>query len=145
MKTISLNLLVIAISFSFLCFDVKGQTQNGDQIIGKYWTNNKEGKIEIFKKGRKYYGKILWRKEPVKDIKNPDKSLRNRNVIGIEFLKDFVFDGKNKWEGGTVYSFDNGGTYKGRLWLENQGEILKMRGFWGISLIGRTATLQKIR
>jgi uncharacterized protein (DUF2147 family) len=64
-------------------------------------------------------------------------------VIGITFLKDFIFDGKDEWVDGEVYSIDNGGTYSGRIWLEGGGKTLKMRGYLGISLLGRTATLTR--
>lgn len=128
----------------FFHFSLKAQSNQGDKIIGQYWTENKEGKIEIFKREAKYFGKIIWRKEVIKDTKNPNKSLRDRSVIGIEFLIGFVFNGKSKWEGGTVYSIDNGGTYRGKIWLEDQGKTLKMRGYWGISFIGRTATLLRV-
>ncbi|MEO0469497.1 MAG: hypothetical protein AAF206_07755, partial [Bacteroidota bacterium] len=46
--------------------------QPGDEIIGTYWTETKEGKIEIFREGEHYFGKILWRKDARKDIHHPD-------------------------------------------------------------------------
>ncbi|MEL6835158.1 MAG: DUF2147 domain-containing protein [Bacteroidota bacterium] len=130
-------------AFFVLAFFGLSAQQAADDILGQYWTEKREGKIEIFKQGDKYFGKIAWRKEARKDTENPDESLRNRNVIGIIFLQDFVFDGKDEWEDGTVYSIDNGGTYSGRIWLEDDGETLKMRGYMGISLLGRTATLKR--
>ena len=75
------------------------QVQAND-ILGIYWTDTKEGKIEIYKQDEKFYGKILWRKEARKDIENPDASFRDRSVIGIVFLSDFSFDGYDEWEGG---------------------------------------------
>lgn len=130
-------------AFFVLAFFGLSAQQAADDILGQYWTEKREGKIEIFQQGDKYFGKIAWRKEARKDTENPDESLRNRNVIGIIFLQDFVFDGKDEWEDGTVYSIDNGGTYSGRIWLEDDGETLKMRGYMGISLLGRTATLKR--
>lgn len=114
-----------------------------DKVIGQYWTETKEGKVEIFKKGNKYFGKIIWRKDARLDTENPDENLQNRNVVGIIFMKDFIFK-KNKWVGGEVYSIENGGTYSGKMWLENNGKFLKMRGYLGISLLGKTATLLRV-
>ena len=134
---------LIVLSALFIGYSTIAQTK-ADDILGTYWTEGKEGKIEIYKLSNKYFGKILWRKEARKDVENPDASLRDRSVIGLVFLKDFVFDGDGKWKNGAVYSIDNGGTYKGKMWLENNGKMLKMRGYLGISLLGRTATLKRV-
>ena len=116
----------------------------GDQLIGEYWTESKEGKIAIYKCSNQYCGKIIWRKEVIKDAKNPDPKLRSKSVVGLEFMKGFEYDEKKKqWIDGTVYSIDNGNTYSGKMWLEDKGKTLKMRGFIGISLIGRTATFTR--
>ena len=117
--------------------------QTGDDIIGEYWTDTKEGRIEIYRKGSYYFGKIKWRREAIQDTKNPNSDLRKRSVIGLVFLKDFKYK-SGKWIDGSVYSIDNGKTYSGKLWLENGGKILKMRGYVGFSLLGRTATLMRV-
>jgi len=137
MKTVLTTILLSLASVLY------GQTE-ADDILGQFWTDQKEGKVEIFRKDSKYFGKILWRKEARKDTENPDKNLQNRNVVGITFLKDFTFDGTDEWVGGSVYSIDNGGTYSGKIWLEDNGKTLKMRGYVGISLFGRTATLTRV-
>jgi Uncharacterized protein conserved in bacteria len=117
----------------------------GDQIIGEYWTAEKAGKIAIYKCSNKYCGRIIWRKEAKKDSKNPNEALQNRSVVGIQFMQDFEYEKKSKnWKGGKVYSVDNGRTYKGKMWLENNGNTLKMRGYIGISLLGRTASLERV-
>lgn len=117
-----------------------------DAIIGEYWTENKSGKIAMFKCDNKYCGRITWRKDNRKDEENPDKTKRGRNVVGIQFLNDFEYSNDDDiWLGGTVYSIDNGNTYEGKIWLEHNGETLKMRGFIGFSFLGRTATLERVK
>ncbi|MEO0505413.1 MAG: DUF2147 domain-containing protein [Bacteroidota bacterium] len=138
MKKLVLTLilgLIVSLSFS---------QSAGDKIIGQYWTETKEGKIEIFKKDNRYFGKIIWRKDARLDTENPNEKLQSRNVVGIVFMKDFVFK-NDKWINGEVYSIENGGNYSGKMWLENNGSILKMRGYLGISLLGKTATLSRVR
>lgn len=116
-----------------------------DAVLGEYWNEEKDGKFAIYKCGEAYCGKIVWRAEVQKDIENPDPKLRDRNIIGVEFIKNFKYQkNKKQWTGGTVYSFDNGNTYKGKMWLENNGETLKMRGYIGVSLIGRTASFERV-
>ncbi|MEM9919034.1 MAG: DUF2147 domain-containing protein [Bacteroidota bacterium] len=116
-----------------------------DAILGEYWTEDRSGKIAIYKCSYKYCGRIIWRKENKKDSQNPDVTKRDRKVVGIQFLNDFEFDKKSSvWKGGTVYSIDNGNTYNGKIWLEDNGQTLKMRGFIGFSLLGKTATLRRV-
>lgn len=115
-----------------------------DAIIGTYWSPEKDGKIEIYKKGEKYFGKISWGKEPKKDVENPDPALRNRDVIGMTFLKDFVYDGKGTWEDGTIYDPKSGKTYDSKITLDADGN-LNVRGYIGISLFGRTETFVRIK
>lgn len=50
-----------------------------DAIIGEWLSQEKDGKIIIFKQGEQYFGKISWGKTPGrKDGKNPDEKLRGR-------------------------------------------------------------------
>lgn len=114
-----------------------------DDVIGIYWSPLKDGKIQIYKKGTKYYGKTIWGKNPTKDVNNPDASLRNRDVIGLEFLKDFEFDGDDEWIDGTVYDPQSGKTYSCKMWLEDGDLVLK--GYIGFSLIGRSEKLERVR
>jgi uncharacterized protein (DUF2147 family) len=113
-----------------------------DDVIGIYWSPKKDGKVEIYKRNNKYYGKTIWSKNNSKDVKNPDASLRDRPVLGLEFLKDFVFD-DDEWVDGTVYDPTSGKLYSCKMWLEN-GDLM-LKGYIGISLIGRSEKLEKVR
>ncbi len=117
----------------------------GEKIVGEYWTEGKKGKISIYKCEKAYCGSIIWREEARRDTENPNPDLRDRSVVGIEFMKGFTYDSSHRqWEGGTVYSIENGGTYRGKMWLEKDGKVLKMRGYIGISLLGKTAVLTRV-
>ena len=140
--------------FSILCFFVlvacTSYAQKNDDIVGKWLNATGEGQIEIYKKGDKYFGKLAWIKEPndekgkVKtDIKNPNASLRNKPILGIELLKDFVFESP-KWTDGTIYDPKSGKTYSCNLTLKDQNH-LSVRGYIGISLIGRSEVWKRIK
>ena len=125
------------------CF---GYSQNsGDDLLGTWLSGDKKGHIEIFKKGEKYYGKIVWLREPkneegeaLKDSNNPKEELQKRPLIGLVNLQDFEYDAADKeWEEGTIYDPENGNTYSCYITMENQNTI-NVRGFIGFSLIGRT-------
>lgn len=143
MKHISLLLLITAISFT-------GFAQNKDAILGKWINSTGEAHVAITRKGDKFYGSIDWLKNPkdekgnIKtDIKNPDESLRKRPIEGLEILKDFVFaDGK--WTDGKIYDPKSGKTYSCNMTLKENGD-LSMRGYVGISILGRTEVWKRVK
>ena len=124
----------------------------GDEILGVWNNQEKDAKIEIFKCGDKYCGKVVSLKEPNYpadskdgvpgtprlDHHNPDPALRPRPIIGLQIVNNFVFAGDNLWKDGTVYDPKKGKTYSGKMTLVSPTQ-LNLRGFIGISLIGRTA------
>jgi uncharacterized protein (DUF2147 family) len=113
--------------------------------IEGYWHNpEKTTKIQIYKSGEKSYsGKIVWLKEPNEDgkpkldKKNPDKSLRSRPLLNMVMIKGLTSKGINKYDGGTIYDPKSGNTYSSKAELTGPN-TLKLRGFIGISLVGRT-------
>ena len=118
--------------------------QEADAIVGEWYTEESKALVEIYKAGEVYNGKIVWLKEPKKedgseklDTNNPDESKRGNPIIGLNLVNGFVYQGKNKWADGAIYDPDNGKTYSCKMTL-NEDNTLKVRGFIGISLIGRT-------
>lgn len=143
MKYVSLLLFFSAFSFF-------GFSQNKDAILGKWVNSSGEAHIDVTKRSDKYFGKIVWLKEPkdakgtVKtDLKNPDASLRSKPIIGLEILKDFVFD-EDKWTDGKIYDPKSGKTYSCNMTLKSNGD-LNMRGYIGVSLLGRSETWKKVK
>ncbi len=129
-------LVIMAILFTST-LALNAQVSKND-IVGVWLSEEKDTKFEIFEKNNKYYGKILWGNEgDIKDVKNPNPKLRNRDLVGLEILKNFEFNGKNTWEDGTIYDPRKGETYDCYLKLQSNNK-LKVRGFVGISLFGRT-------
>ena len=111
-----------------------------DVILGDWISQDKDGKITVFKQGDKYYGKISWSKTPgKKDVKNPNEALRNRELLGAVILKDFTFTG-SAWEKGTIYDPHSGKTYDCILKVKNNNKSLDIRGFVGVAMFGRTRT-----
>lgn len=119
---------------------------NADDILGDwiYTDGPKQVKINIFKRDNKYYGKLVWLKEPndetgkpKTDKFNPDPSLRSRPLLGLEILRDFVFDGDDTWESGRIYKTDEGSDYKCKMWFKDE-RTLYVKGYIGISIIGKT-------
>lgn len=117
-----------------------------DQIIGKWWTPKKDGQIEIYKSGTKYFGKLIWGKDGTKkDVKNPKEELRSRPLIGMDLFTNFSYNASDaQWIDGKIYDPEGGKTYSCKMWLTDDGKTLNARGFIGFSLLGRTEKFTRL-
>ena len=115
-----------------------------DRLVGRWLTESKD-QIEIYKEADKYFGKgvVTPENKDRLDTKNPDERLRNRPLAHVTILKDFKYLGKGRWGKGTIYDPNNGKTYKCTITMKSDEEI-KVRGFIGISLLGRTETWPRV-
>ena len=114
------------------------------------WTNEDgKARFEIYQSGDKLHGKIVQLKEPLRngkpklDENNPDKKLRNRPLQGMLFMKDFKYDGGNKWDDGTIYDPESGKTYSCYMKMTGKDKM-EVKGYIGISLIGRTQNWTRV-
>lgn len=125
-------------------------TDENTKIYGVWDTPKKDGKVKMYKaKSGKLCGKLSWMEEPNNsdgtpklDTNNPDKSLREKTVLNTVLFKHFVYKGDNTWEDGTVYDPQNGKTYSCIIKLKDDNSM-EVRGFIGISLLGRTETFTR--
>ncbi len=135
-----------------------GSSQSGDEILGVWKTFDKQGKlestIEIYKEQNEYCAKIASLTEPnwpaddnqgmagkaKNDRHNPNADLRGRPIVGMQITHGFIYNlDKNVWENGRVYDPGCGKTYKCKFTLVSSN-LLEVRGYVGISLLGRTET-----
>lgn len=139
------------LSFTMLMFVGLGfvMAQQADDILGKWLTDEGKAQIEVFKKGEKYCGKIVWLKEPNNDDgspkvdkENPKETLRSRKILGMELLTDFVFD-DDEWEDGEIYDAESGKTYSCVITMPNS-KTLDVRGYIGVSWVGRTTSWTRV-
>lgn len=139
-----------------------GSQERADELLGEWYTEGKKSKLLVEKKGDKYYGTIIWLLKPAygpddseagvikHDRHNRDESLRDRPIIGITLLRDFIFNAKKGiWEDGKIYNPKNGKEYKCNIRLLSKGkreeeESLKIRGYAGFSAIGRTTVCRRV-
>ena len=125
---------------------VKGFAQSFDanDVLGIWYNEEKDAKVEIYKTGDQYFGKVVWLEEPIDpdtgkpklDDENPDEELQKRPIMGLLLVKDFEWDGE-LWDDGEIYDPKSGNTYDCYMKMVNKDK-LKVRGYIGISLLGRT-------
>ncbi len=135
------NTAILCLSF-LLSLTAIAQKAKPDDIIGTWVSGENKAKIQIYKSGNKYYGRIIWLKEPTKDGKpkvdkhNPDPQKRGNPVVGLVVLRDFVYD-DGQWDSGEIYDPSSGNNYSCKITMPNKN-TMKVRGYLGISLFGRT-------
>jgi uncharacterized protein (DUF2147 family) len=105
-------------------------------------TEERKSIVAIWEENGRLYGKIesLFRQpdedpDPVCDQCDGDR--RDQPIIGMTILWDLRRD-KDEYSGGHILDPNNGRTYRCRIAVEEDGMRLKVRGFIGFSLLGRT-------
>jgi len=144
MKKFQITLMIFT-AMLFATANVNAQEFQPDDILGVWLNEDEDAHIEVYKDGDLYFGKIIWLKFPIDeetgkpklDKHNPDPELQKRPSLGIKLLTDFEWDGDNEWDEGDIYDPKSGKTYSCYI-IMKEYDLLKIRGYIGISLIGRT-------
>ncbi|GAB2942242.1 DUF2147 domain-containing protein [Hymenobacter coalescens] len=120
------------------------QAQNPDAVLGVWKNGEGTGMVQVYKRGDKYFGRVVWLKVPNNpdgtprtDVNNPEEKLRSRPLKGMENLRNFVYKGDNVWDDGQVYDPKTGNDYSCEMKLVD-ANTLEVRGYIGVSLFGRT-------
>ena len=71
-----------------------------------------------------------------------DPPRKGQKILGMTFMWGLKKDG-NEFKGGEILDPDNGKIYKCKMKLVDGGKKLNVRGYIGISLIGRTQTWRR--
>jgi uncharacterized protein (DUF2147 family) len=141
-------ILVAVILLAFVSPKAQAQNTGADDIKGIWLTENKDGKVEIYRSGNMYFGKLIWGKyvmdangKPNYDVKNPDPNLRTRPLKDLVFLTGLVYE-EEKWVKGKAYDSTSGKTYSCEVAIK--GKNLYLRGYFGITLLGKTTVWQRL-
>jgi uncharacterized protein (DUF2147 family) len=121
-----------------------------DAMAGDWLTETRDATVRIRHDGDRYDGVIVALRDPngpdgkpARDVHNPDPPKRDRPIVGLTILWNFRATGGGSYDDGFVYDPDSGKTYHGQATLAGLG-TLKLRGYVGISLFGRTETWTRV-
>ena len=128
-----------------LLFCITAMTSMQSQsVIGKWKTiddatGEAKSIVEVFSKSGKIYAKVVDILDPAtknnlcKQCSGEDK---NKPILGLTIIKGLSKDG-SEYNSGEILDPKNGKLYKCALTLESKDK-LKVRGYIGFSLLGRT-------
>ena len=122
-------------------------------ICGKWMSSTKDLVVEIYPYKNTFKARIVWFSggvskakpmETITDIKNPDASLRNRKVLGLDVVENIIYNAdSNTWEGGKIYEVQSGKYWDAAARIDKSG-LLKVKGYWHVKLLGKTITFQRV-
>lgn len=141
------NLLIL---FSLVLSSIAVNAQSADAVVGKWLNKDGDAHIQIYKKGNTYAGKLAWLKapndeagKPKTDKNNLNEKLKTRSILGLEILTGFVFE-DGTWEDGKIYDPKSGKIYSCKLSLDGANK-LNVRGYVGVSMLGRTDVWSRVK
>lgn len=137
--------------------------QNGADVYGLWLTESTNAQVEVYRcadpaKGP-VCGKVVWLRnavnadltpaasiEEVRDVKNPEPSLRDRRIMGLEFLSGFkpAEDEPGTYESGKIYNGEDGETYSARIKLEAPDRLV-LRGYVLMPMLGKSQTWTRVK
>lgn len=141
---------------SFICLFTSNTSfaqNSANDITGLWLPSSGKARVNIYQaKNDKYYGKIVWLREPNDsetgkpkvDKNNPDEAKKKEPLMGYLLLKAFEFKGDGVYENGTIYDPESGSLYSCKITMTDKN-TLEVRGYIGVSLFGRTDTWKRLK
>lgn len=115
--------------FTFaLALSASVTAQAAAPVTGRWVTQSKDGIVEIYECGATICGRLAKFLAPPpggpgqKDVNNPNKSLRNRTLLGMNILTGFQSDG-NEWKG-HIYDPKSGKSYRSIVYKGKSGNLV---------------------
>lgn len=118
---------------------------------GLWWAEGGAAQVEIAPCGDALCGRVVWLRSPfdeygcvLRDVENPKRKQRARPVLGIDLLRNVRASPERLGEwSGEIYDPTSGRTYDAVLEMGGT-DRLRVRGYLGIRLLGRTTTWLRV-
>ncbi len=145
--------LLVSVFASLCLFGANNVFAQNNSPVGTWKTyDDKTGQeksiVEITEEGGVLQGKVL---EILTEPEGGENKLcdkckgerKDQPVVGMTILWDLAQEG-DEWKGGKILDPKNGKTYKSKLRVNEDGKEMEVRGFIGLSVIGRTQTWKRV-
>ena len=141
MKNVFLLLVTLFITSTYAQKTVIGKWKSIDDETGKALAI-----VEIYEENNKIYGRVI----EILNPKNKNRTCENcagedkdKPILGLTVIKGLKKDG-DEYNGGKILDPKHGKFYKCYINLESDDK-LKVRGYIGISLFGRTQYWHRVK
>jgi uncharacterized protein (DUF2147 family) len=139
--------------FALLLLPLPPAGARASDPTGLWWAEGGFAQVEIRRcADGALCGEVVWLRHPfdehgceLRDLENPDPGLRGRPLVGMQILRDLraSADDPGEWSGGEIYDPGSGRTYGAVLALDGASR-LRVRGYLGLRLLGRTTTWVRV-
>jgi uncharacterized protein (DUF2147 family) len=132
-------ILINTLIFFILSFSTQTATIEGTWITQDDETGRQKSEVLIYKENGKLYGKItklLLPEDEGKKCVNCKGKNKDQPIEGMVIIKDLTLE-DDAWEDGTILDPKSGKVYDCYIGFQDSN-TLKVRGFLGFSLLGRT-------
>ncbi len=136
---------ILLVVFALGTFMAQAQSVIGNWKTIDDETGEAKSIVQIYEQGGKVYGKVIEILNPAKrdsKCQNCKGSDKDKPILGLVIIKGLSKDG-SEWSGGQILDPNKGKLYKCSMSLDGK-DVLKVRGYVGISLLGRTQTWKRV-
>lgn len=126
------------------------QPARATELDGFWMDSHGEVVLEVGPCGAGMCAKVVWLRLPygpdrfpLKDFRNPDTSLRERQVCGLRVIEGFTKQPDGTWGGGNVYVPDLGMSFSGYAQILSPTQI-EVRGYVFLPLFGSTEVWSRV-
>ncbi|MCG7656853.1 DUF2147 domain-containing protein [Wielerella bovis] len=135
---------IFAATLSFII----ATTASAAGIEGKWRTIDDETKkpkaiVQISQNGNQFNGTIVGLAQGVDNVCPACGG--NKPLVSLTVVRGLKSKNSNEYDGGTIYDPKGGKTYRVKATLSADGRTLKVRGFIGVSALGRTQTWTRVQ
>jgi uncharacterized protein (DUF2147 family) len=139
------------VMFTIGVFFLTLATMQAQSVLGKWKTIDDEtgqakSIVEVYEKAGVVYGKVveILRADHKKDVCSKcEGAEKNKPILGMVIISGLKKDG-SEYNGGIILDPTSGKKYKCYISLES-ADKLKLRGYIGISLMGRTQYWTRVK
>lgn len=144
--------LICALAFAMPSYS-QNYNDNADNIIGEYLTDRggSKSKVRVSKDADgTYSAQVFWVENPYdkngnkrKDVKNPDKKLRNVDIDKVVIVKGLKYDKEDKeWNDAKIYDPSKGFRVSVEAEFVEKDKLKLYGNIWGI---GTTIYWKKLK
>ena len=134
----------------FVSFAFAADRARATELDGFWMDSHGEVVLEVEPCGKAMCAKVVWLRLPygpdrlpLKDFRNPDKSLQHREVCGLRVIDGFTKQPDGTWGGGNVYVPDLGMSFSGYAQILSPTQI-EVRGYVFLPLFGSTEVWSQV-